>query len=67
VIFLLVIILGCTVELNLLWNISDTLNGLMAIPNLIGLIALSGTVAKMTKDYIARKAAGQTCRLDKKL
>jgi AGCS family alanine or glycine:cation symporter len=59
IIFLIVIILGCTVELNLLWNISDTLNGLMAIPNLIGLIALSGTVAKMTKDYISRKAAGK--------
>jgi len=59
VIFLIVIVLGCTVELNLLWNISDTLNGLMAIPNLIGLVALSGTVAAMTKDYIARKAEGK--------
>lgn len=59
IIFLLVIILGCTVELNLLWGISDTLNGLMALPNLIGLIALSGTVAKMTKDYISRKASGK--------
>ena len=39
-------------KIDLAWDISDTLNGLMAIPNLIGLIGLSGVVIKMTKDYI---------------
>lgn len=34
-----------------MWDISDTLNGLMALPNLIALIPLAGVVAKMTKDY----------------
>ena len=36
------------------WDISDTFNGLMAIPNLIGVLTLSGTVIKITKNYIAR-------------
>ena len=37
------------------WDISDTFNGLMAIPNLIGVLALSGTVGKITKNYINRR------------
>lgn len=47
----LVAILGATVDLGLLWNIADTFNGLMAIPNLIGVFLLSGTVFKLTKEY----------------
>ena len=42
-------------DLTLAWDLSDTLNGLMAIPNLIGVIALSGTVVKITKNYVDRK------------
>ncbi|MCK4260883.1 MAG: sodium:alanine symporter family protein [Halanaerobiales bacterium] len=42
---------GATTSLNLVWNLSDTFNGLMAIPNLIGLLALSGLIFSMTKDY----------------
>ena len=34
-----------------MWGIAETFNGLMAIPNLIGLIALSGSLAKETNDY----------------
>ncbi len=37
------------------WDISDTFNGLMAIPNLIGVLALSGTVYKITKNYVNRR------------
>lgn len=37
------------------WDISDTFNGLMAIPNLIGVLSLSGTVYALTKNYIDRK------------
>ena len=47
----LVAILGATVDLGLLWSIADTFNGLMAIPNLIGVFLLSGTVFKLTKEY----------------
>ena len=49
----LVAILGATVELGLLWSIAETFNGLMAIPNLIAVFLLSGTVVKMTKEYFA--------------
>lgn len=47
----LVAILGATADLGLMWNIADTFNGLMAIPNLIALFLLSGTVVKLTKEY----------------
>lgn len=53
VVYSLVAILGATVELGLLWSIAETFNGLMAIPNLIAVFLLSGTVAKMVKEYFA--------------
>ena len=34
-----------------MWNISDTLNGLMAIPNLVGLLLLAPMVFRVTRDY----------------
>ena len=46
-------ILGATVDLGLLWDIADTFNGLMAIPNLVALLLLSGTVVKLVKEYFA--------------
>ena len=51
IIFCLVIIVGATMKLTLAWDIADTLNGLMAIPNLIAVIALSGIVVKETKRH----------------
>ncbi|MDY3992514.1 sodium:alanine symporter family protein [Evtepia sp.] len=51
VIFVIIIIVGATMDLTLAWDIADTLNGLMAIPNLIALVGLSGVVVKETKDY----------------
>lgn len=53
-IFLLAIIAGCTMQLDLVWNLSDTFNGLMALPNLIGILFLSNEVVSITKDYIKR-------------
>ena len=53
VVYSLVAILGATVELGLLWSIAETFNGLMAIPNLIAVFLLSGTVVKMVKEYFA--------------
>ena len=54
-IFVAICVIGATMELSLAWDIADTLNGLMAIPNLIALIGLSGVVVKVTKEYFAKK------------
>lgn len=59
IIFVLMILFGCTAELNLVWDISDTLNGFMAVPNLIAITLLSGQVVKMTKEFIGRVKAGK--------
>ena len=48
-------ILGATMDLGLLWSIADTFNGLMSIPNLIALLLLSGTVAKLVKEFFAKE------------
>lgn len=55
VIFIAMCIVGATGSGALMWDISDTLNGLMALPNLIALLPLAGVVAKMTKDYFAKQ------------
>lgn len=55
VIFCVVLVIGSTLGLDLVWDIGDALNGLMAIPNLIALLLLSGTVIKVTKEYFANK------------
>ena len=55
VVYSLVAILGATADLGLMWNIAETFNGLMAIPNLIALFLLSGTVVKLTKAYFAQE------------
>ena len=51
VVYSLVAILGATADLGLLWNIAETFNGLMAIPNLIAVFLLSGVVLKLVKEY----------------
>ncbi len=55
ILFVLVCVVGASMQLDLVWNIADTLNGFMAIPNLIALLALSGVVVKLTKEYFAKK------------
>lgn len=55
VIFIVFILGGATMSLDLAWDLSDTFNGLMAIPNLIGVITLSPVVYKITANYVARK------------
>lgn len=59
-VFVVFILFGATMNLGLAWDISDTFNGLMAIPNLIGVLTLSGTVIKITKNYTARTFKGST-------
>ena len=56
VLYIIFIVVGATMNLNLAWDIADTLNGLMAIPNLIGVLLLSGTVLKIIKNYYDRKS-----------
>lgn len=60
IIFVLFIVVGATMSLSLAWDISDTFNGLMMVPNLIGVLALSGTVMKITKNYVSRNLKGST-------
>ncbi len=59
VIFVLMIVSGAVMTSSLAWDISDTFNGLMMIPNLIGVLALSPLVIKITNNYVARKIKGQ--------
>jgi len=54
VIFVCVILVGATLKLDLVWNIADTLNGFMAVPNLVALLGLSPVVIKLTKEHFAK-------------
>ena len=54
VVFVCMTVVGATMKLGLAWDLSDTFNGLMMIPNLIGVLALSPMVYKCTKNYIDR-------------
>ena len=55
VVYSLVAIVGATIELDLLWSIAETFNGLMVIPNLIALFLLSGTVVKLVKEHYRKE------------
>ena len=59
IVFVLFIIVGATMQLDLAWDLSDTFNGLMAIPNLIGVVALSGLVRKITRNFVDRRICGK--------
>ena len=52
--FVVAVFVGAVTELELVWTFSDIMNGLMALPNLIGLLLLSGLVARETKAYFAQ-------------
>jgi AGCS family alanine or glycine:cation symporter len=53
VLWVLAIPFGATVSLNFMWLVADTLNALMAVPNLIALVLLSPVVRKVTRDFFA--------------
>ncbi len=59
IIFVVLIVTGALMESSLAWDISDTFNGFMMIPNLIGVIALFPLVKKITDNYVARKIKGK--------
>lgn len=58
-VFISAILPGSVLELNTVWLISDAFNGLMAIPNLIGVLALSSTVVLVTNNYLNRTLRGK--------
>ncbi|MCR4787399.1 MAG: sodium:alanine symporter family protein [Lachnospiraceae bacterium] len=58
VIFVLMMISGAVLTSSLAWDISDTFNGLMMIPNLIGVLSMTPLVVKLTKNYVDRKIKG---------
>ena len=60
VIFVVMIIAGAVMESSLAWDISDTFNGFMMIPNLIGVVALCPLVKKITDNYVARRLKNKT-------
>ena len=60
IIHVLTTVLGATLTSSLAWDISDTFNGLMMIPNLIGVIVLCPLVMKITKNYVDRRIKGKT-------
>ena len=60
--FVAVTVLGALMTSSLAWDISDTFNGLMMIPNLIGVVSLCPLVRKITKNYITRRIHGITQR-----
>ncbi len=55
IVYVLLVIFSAVINGELAWAISDTCNGLMALPNLVAVICLSGLVAKITKNYYDRK------------
>ena len=57
ILFCVVLVIGSTLGLDLVWTIGDALNGLMAIPNLVALLLLSGTVITTTKEFFAKREA----------
>ena len=55
ILWIIIIPIGATTELNLVWLVADIMNGLMALPNLIALILLSPVVFTVTKKYLNDK------------
>ena len=52
IVFLIILFIGSVVSLSIVWNFSDLMNGLMAFPNLVVLLALSGVAVSETKHYL---------------
>ncbi len=53
----IVVLIGCSAALDVVWNVADTLNASMAFPNLVALLGLSGVIASETKKYVWDKDA----------
>ena len=55
ILYILAVFIGPYMTVTAVWTIADIFNGLMAIPNIIALFALSGIVAKETREYFKEK------------
>ena len=62
IIFLVVLFIGAISSLDIIWTFSDLMNGLMAFPNLISLLLLSGVVVKETRYYLWEKHLNEEAR-----
>lgn len=60
VIFVLMILSGALMTSSIAWDISDTFNGMMMLPNLIGVLSLAPLVMKLTSNYVSRRIKGDT-------
>ncbi len=58
-VFIVLIMFGAVMESNLAWDISDTFNGLMMIPNLIGIVSQTPLIIRLTRNYINRRIKGK--------
>ena len=58
-VFVMLMIFGAVLESSFVWDISDTFNGLMMFPNLVGILALSPLVGRLTRNYIDRRLRGR--------
>ena len=54
IVFIIAIFFGAVRSLELVWGLSDVMNGLMALPNLVGLLLLSGVIARETRQFFER-------------
>jgi AGCS family alanine or glycine:cation symporter len=52
--FVVAILVGAVLELQVVWTFADIMNGLMALPNLIGLLLLSGLIVRETREFFSR-------------
>ncbi len=59
VLYVASVMVGAIVGLDIVWLLADIFNGLMAIPNLIALLLLSGVIVKETRDFKAKRASGE--------
>lgn len=60
IIYIIAVFVGANLKLELVWTIADTTNGLMAIPNLIAILALSPQVVLLTRDYFSKRVKKRT-------
>ena len=58
VVFVVLVLVGSILKIDVVWTLADIFNGLMAIPNLIGLLGLSGVIVKVTSDYFKNRQKG---------
>lgn len=58
IVFIILVGVGAVSKIDLVWGLSDLFNALMALPNLIGLLLLSGVAARITREYFDKKKAG---------